>query len=42
MTRLGWIGIHPAVTQKPQCVLAGVVRATSHAQRKPKAAREGE
>ena len=42
MNRRSWIGIHPYVIQKRQCVLASVVRATVYAQRKPKAAREGE
>ena len=36
MTRHSWIGVHAEVTQKRQCVLAGVARATVYAQRKPK------
>jgi putative transposase len=36
MTRNSWIGVGADVTQKRQCVLAGVVRGTVYAQRKPK------
>ena len=36
MTRRSWIGVHAQVSQKRQCVLASVVRATVYAQRKPK------
>ncbi len=36
MTRLSWIDARAEVTQKRQCVLAGVARATVYAQRKPK------
>jgi putative transposase len=36
MTRRTWIGAHAEVTQKRQCVLAGVARASVYAQRKPK------
>ena len=42
MTRRSWIGIHTEVTQKRQCVLAGVVRGTVYAQRKPKAPDEAD
>jgi putative transposase len=42
MNGRSWIGIHPYVTQKRQCVLASVVRATVYVQRKPKAARDSE
>jgi putative transposase len=36
MTRCYWISAHPQVSQKRQCVLAGVARASVYAQRKPK------
>jgi putative transposase len=36
MTRRNWIGVHAQVTQKRQCVLAGVARASVYAQRQPK------
>lgn len=42
MTRRGWIGVHDEVSQKRQCVLAGVVRGTVYAQRNPKSSDEGE
>jgi putative transposase len=42
MTRRSWIGVHAEVTQKRQCVLAGVVRGTVYAQRRPKAADDGD
>jgi len=42
MTRRSWIGIHTEVTQKRQCVLAGVVRGTVYAQRKPKSPDEAD
>ena len=42
MTRRSWIGIHTDVTQMRQCVLAGVVRGTVYAQRKPKGVGEGD
>ena len=35
MIRRGWIGAHAALTQKRQCVLAGVARTTVYAKRKP-------
>ena len=35
MTRLSWISGGGALTQKRQCTLAGVARATVYAQRKP-------
>ena len=35
MIRQGWIGIHADLTQKRQCVLAGVSRTTVYAKRKP-------
>ena len=35
MIRLGWIGVHADVTQKRQCVLAGVSRTTVYVKRKP-------
>ncbi len=35
MIRHGWIGIHANLTQKRQCVLAGVSRTTVYAKRKP-------
>ena len=34
MTRQGWIGAHTDVTQKRQCVLAGVSRTTVYAKRR--------
>ena len=36
MTRCNWISAHPKVSQKRQCVLAGVAPASVYAQRKPK------
>ena len=42
MTRRSWIGVHLEVPQKRQCVLAGVVRGTVYAQRKPKSVNEGD
>jgi putative transposase len=42
MTRRNWIGVDADVTQKRQCVLAGVVRGTVYAQRKPKTPSEGD
>jgi putative transposase len=42
MTRRSWIGVDADVTQKRQCVLAGVVRGTVYPQRKPKVANEGD
>jgi putative transposase len=35
MIRHGWIGIHTDLTQKRQCVLAGVPRTTLYAKRRP-------
>jgi putative transposase len=35
MIRRGWIGAHADLTQKRQCVLAGVSRTTVYAKRKP-------
>jgi putative transposase len=35
MIRHGWIGAHADVTQKRQCVLAGVSRTTVYVKRKP-------
>ena len=35
MIRLAWIGAHADVTQKRQCVLAGVSRTTVYVKRKP-------
>jgi putative transposase len=35
MIRLGWIGAHADLTQKRQCVLAGVSRTTVYVKRKP-------
>ena len=35
MIRHGWIGIHATLTQKRQCVLAGVSRTTACAKRRP-------
>ena len=35
MNRHGWIGVHADLTQKRQCVLAGVSRTTVYAKRKP-------
>ena len=35
MIRHGWIGVHTHLTQKRQCVLAGVSRTTVYARRKP-------
>ena len=34
MIRQGWIGVHADVTQKRQCVLAGVSRTTVYVKRK--------
>ena len=44
MTRNSWIGVDTAtqVTQKRQCVLAGVCRASVYAQRQPKAVRQSD
>ena len=42
MTRRSWIGVHAHVSQKRQCVLASVVRATVYAQRKPQSPGEGD
>ena len=42
MTRRNWIGVHAHVSQKRQCVLASVVRATVYAQRKPQSPGEGD
>ena len=42
MTRRSWIGVDGGVTQKRQCVLAGVARGTVYAQRKPKSPNEGD
>ena len=42
MTRRNWIGVHAHVSQKRQCVLASVVRATVYAQRKPKSPDEAD
>ena len=42
MTWRRGIGVHSEVTQKRQCVLAGVVRGTLYAQRKPKSPCEGD
>ena len=39
MTRRSWIGVDTEVTQKRQCVLASVARATVYAQRSPKPAK---
>ena len=33
MIRHGWIGVHADLTQKRQCVLAGVSRTTVYAKR---------
>ena len=33
MIRHGWIGVHADITQKRQCVLAGVSRTTVYAKR---------
>ena len=41
MTRRSWVDIHSEVTQKRQCVVAGIVRGTVYAQRKPKPPDEG-
>jgi putative transposase len=35
MIRRGWIGVHTDLTQKRQCVLAGLSRTTVYAKRKP-------
>ena len=35
MTRCGWIDAHAALSQKRQCVLAGVSRTTVYVKRKP-------
>jgi len=35
MIRRGWIGVHANLTQKRQCVLAGVSRTTVYVKRKP-------
>lgn len=35
MIRHAWIGAHADVTQKRQCVLAGVSRTTVYVKRKP-------
>ena len=35
MIRHGWIGVHAELTQKRQCVLAGVSRTTVYVKRKP-------
>lgn len=42
MTRRSWIEVHADVSQKRQCVLAGVARGTVYAQRKPKSPNEGD
>ena len=35
MIRHGWIGAHTELTQRRQCVLAGVSRTTVYAKRRP-------
>lgn len=42
MMRRSWIEVHAQLTQRRQCVLAGVSRATVYAQRKPKVFKIGD